>query len=201
MAAGAGRRMGGRPKGLLRREGEPLVLRQVRLLREAGLERVALVLGHHAEAIEAALQAAGPLAGQVRRVRNPAPDAGPGGSLRCGLAALGAEIQEVMVLLADQPLLEVQDLQAMQAAWRERPAGVELVFPQHDGQPGHPIVFGAGLRALLLGSAAAGVREWRRAHPAQALAVPVAHARCTTDVDTPEDLVRLERAHGVRLEP
>ena len=43
-------------------------------------------------------------------------------------------------------LLEPQDLQALLAAWRARPAGVELVLPQHAGQPGHPIVFGPLLR-------------------------------------------------------
>jgi len=32
MAAGAGRRMGHMPKSLLRRDGEPLLLRQIRLL-------------------------------------------------------------------------------------------------------------------------------------------------------------------------
>ena len=43
MAAGAGRRMGHRPKALLRRDGEPLVVRTVRLLREAGVEHLFLI--------------------------------------------------------------------------------------------------------------------------------------------------------------
>lgn len=198
MAAGAGRRMGLIPKSLLRRGGEPLLLRQLRLLRAAGVERIAVVLGYHAPALRAGLQQCGP---GVSLAVNPAPDDGPGGSLRCGLAALGDDVDEILVLLGDQPLLELQDVQAVQAAWRTRPAGVELAVPWHDGQPGHPIAFGPALRtAILRAEGGLGVREWRRAHPQQVLAVPMDHARCTTDVDTPEDLLELQRSHGVRLE-
>lgn len=201
MAAGAGRRMGWQPKSLLRRDGEPLLLRQLRLLHEAGVQHRVVVLGHHAGPLEASLQAAGPPFASVTRAVNPAPDAGPGGSLRCGLAALPAGLDEVLVVLGDQPLLQLQDLQAMRAAWRSRDSEVELAVPWHDGQPGHPVVFGPALRAALeQGEAGTGLREWRRAHPQQVLAVPLAHARCTTDVDTPEDLLRLQQKHGVLLQ-
>ncbi|MBP6752927.1 MAG: NTP transferase domain-containing protein, partial [Alicycliphilus sp.] len=40
IAAGAGRRMGYFPKSLLERDGEPLLLRQIRLLGEAGASTV-----------------------------------------------------------------------------------------------------------------------------------------------------------------
>jgi CTP:molybdopterin cytidylyltransferase MocA len=135
-------------------------------------------------------------------VLNPAPDEGPGGSLRCGLAALPPDVDTLLVLLGDQPLLEPQDLQALLAAWRARPAGVELVLPQHAGQPGHPIVFGPLLRrAVMQAQGGRGVREWRRAHPAQVQALALEHARCTTDVDTPEDLRRLGERWGVWIRP
>jgi len=206
MAAGAGRRMGHRPKSLLLRDGEPLLLRQIRLLVQAGAAHIVVVLGHHAQALQAVLaqaqaQARVPPAVSLRWVVNSAPDEGPGSSLRCGLVALPPDVDELLVLLADQPLLELQDLQTMLAAWRERDEGVELVVPQHAGQPGHPIVFGATLRrAVMQAPGGQGVREWRRAHPGQVQAVLLDHARCTTDVDTPEDLQRLGECFGVWLE-
>ncbi len=204
MAAGAGRRMGHRPKSLLLRDGEPLLLRQIRLLVQAGAAHIVVVLGHHAQALQAVLaqaQARVPPAVSLRWVVNSAPDEGPGSSLRCGLVALPPDVDELLVLLADQPLLELQDLQTMLAAWRGRDAGVELVVPQHAGQPGHPIVFGAALRqAVMQATGGQGVREWRRAHPGQVQAVLLDHARCTTDVDTPEDLQRLGERFGVWLE-
>ncbi|HPU21133.1 MAG TPA: NTP transferase domain-containing protein, partial [Alicycliphilus sp.] len=55
MAAGAGRRMGHVPKSLLLRGGEPLLLRHVRLLVQAGAAHIVVVLGHHAEALQAVL--------------------------------------------------------------------------------------------------------------------------------------------------
>jgi len=202
MAAGAGRRMGHVPKSLLLRGGEPLLLRHVRILVQAGALHIVVVLGHHAEALQAVLaQARVPDAVSLRWVVNSAPDEGPGSSLRCGLAALPADAGALLVQLADQPLLELADMQAMLAAWRARAAGVELVLPQHAGQPGHPIVFGTTLRrAVMQATGGQGVREWRRAHPAQVQAIAVEHERCTTDVDTPEDLQRLGECFGVWLE-
>jgi CTP:molybdopterin cytidylyltransferase MocA len=203
MAAGAGRRLGHRPKCLLQRDGQPLLVRQLGLLAAAGVDCAAVVLGHHAEAIEPVLSAAAPqfqsLA--VRWVRNPAPDAGPGSSLRCGLAALPPALDAVLVLLADQPLLLADDLAHLLAAWRGRAAGIDLVVPTHGGQPGHPVALGAAVRqAVAAGQGGEGVREWRLAHPSQTWLLPVHHPRCTTDIDQPADLARLAGEHGVALE-
>ena len=201
MAAGAGRRMGQVPKSLLQRDGEPLLARQIRLLVQAGVRHIVVVLGHHAPKLRAVLEPIQlPQAVLLTWVVNAAPDQGPGSSLRCGLAALPADAGALLVLLADQPLLELQDLQAVLAAWDARAAGVELVLPQHAGQPGHPIVFGAALRqAVMQATGSEGVREWRRAHPEQVQALVLEHERCTIDVDTPEDLQRLGERFGVWL--
>lgn len=198
MAAGAGRRMGGRPKALLLRDGETLLQRQLRLLRQAGVGPVALVLGHHAARIHDALGTA--LEPWLHLARNPDPDTGPGSSLRCGLAALPGSLDAIVVTLADQPLLEDGDTQQVLQAWRQRRPGIGLIVPRYGGQPGHPIVFGPALRqAVMALPPGQGVREWRQAHPQQVQVLPVEHPRFTTDVDAPADLQRLEQVHGVRL--
>ncbi len=201
MAAGAGRRMGHRPKALLRRGGQSLIARQIGLLRGAGIQRVVVVLGHHAPRVAAELQALQSSDG-LTWVINPDPDAGPGSSLRAGLAALPTDVESVMVLLADQPLLEPQDLAAVMRAWRARAPGIELVLPQCQGQPGHPLVFGPPVRRAVMQQAAdgMGVRDWRRANPDRVQPLVVDHPRYTRDVDTPEDLAALQEEFGVRLE-
>ena len=251
MAAGAGRRMGHYPKSLLQREGEPLLLRQARLLRQAGIAHTVVVLGHHAERLMPVLQQARALPAanhawtrpppleegwdrsQIERgadgsgrwlpslpsptggrgktapethppglywTVNPTPDAGPGSSLRRGLSALPPDLAAVMVMLGDQPLLEAEDVAAVLAAWRARAAHIDLVLPEHEGQPGHPLVFGPAMReAVLRQTGGAGVRDWRRAHPNRVQALPSAHARYTTDIDTPPDIERLHKQTGVAL--
>ena len=202
LAAGAGRRMGYRPKALLQRDGQPLVARQIGLLAQCSVRRIMVVLGHHAARIAPVLATtATALPGvDLIWVVNPTPDEGTGASLRCALAALPADLTGVMVVLADQPLLQVDDVACVLAAWRARPADIDLIVPTHEGQPGHPLIFGPQVRqGVANGQGAAGVRDWRRAHPRQVLALPVDHARCTQDIDTEDDLARLTAEQGVRL--
>ena len=202
LAAGAGRRMGYRPKALLQRDGQPLVARQIGLLAQCSVRRIMVVLGHHAARIAPVLATtATALPGvDLKWVVNPTPDEGTGASLRCALAALPADLTGVMVVLADQPLLQVDDVACVLAAWRARPAGIDLVVPRHDGTPGHPLIFGCDVRqAVARGQGAAGVREWRRQHPQQVLALLVAHPRFTQDIDTEDDLATLATEHGVYL--
>ena len=152
MAAGAGRRMGYRPKSLLRRDGVPLVERVLRTLLDNGVAPVVVVLGHHATAIEPVLRTVQGTLPDPRALQwalNPAPDEGQGSSLRTGLAALPPDLDAVLVALADQPLLAQADVAAVLAAWAAHPPGIDLLVPQFDGQPGHPIVFGRAVRQLI----------------------------------------------------
>lgn len=204
MAAGAGRRMGRVPKALFERDGEALLLRQLRLLAGAGVRHIAVVLGHHAERIAEVLAAArkqgAPGLQWTRWVTNPAPDRGPGSSLRCGLAALPDDLDPFIVVLGDQPLLAAEDIGDALATWRARPPGIALIQPQHGERLGHPVTFDRGVReAVAQQPDAEGLREWRRAHRDRVCLRKLDHVRCTTDVDTPEDVRRLRAEHGIAL--
>ncbi|AVV45078.1 4-diphosphocytidyl-2C-methyl-D-erythritol synthase [Streptomyces sp. P3] len=83
LAAGGGRRLGGRPKALLEHRGRPLVEHAVRTLRTAGCTRVHVVLGAAADAVRERAR----LDGCVL-VENPDWAQGMGTSLRAGLASL-----------------------------------------------------------------------------------------------------------------
>jgi len=195
LAAGEGRRMGGRPKSLLQLGGVPLVTRQLVALSGAGVDELVVVLGHHADAIEPAV-----MAFPVTLARNPRPEDGQVSSLRTGLAALSGKTDVVLVALADQPLINAQDITALIGAWKKRPAGTEVLVPRVGGQPGNPVLFSAEVRTqILAGSADVGCRQWRAAHPEAVAWYDTDNHRYRVDVDTPEDLDRFERETGHAL--
>lgn len=199
LAAGAGSRMGGRPKALLELGGVPLVLRQLIALSGAGVDEVAVVLGHHGEAVEAAVR---PF--PITLVRNPSPDDGQVSSVRLGLAALSPRLDAIIVALADQPLIDAQDIVALISAFRRR-GDAAMVVPRvkrADGEtvPGNPVMFDAAVREeWLAGSADLACRKWRERNPARVHWLDTENQRYSVDIDTPEDLERFAASTGHRL--
>jgi len=194
LAAGAGTRLGGRPKALLELGGVPLIVRQLIELSGAGVDEVAVVLGHHADAIEAVVRAF-----PITLVRNPSPDEGQASSVRIGLRALSSKLDAVMVALADQPLVNAQDITALISAFKKRGAAA-LVAPRVDGVPGNPAIFEAALRDEWLGAdSAVSGRQWRDLHPERVCWMDTDNARYRFDIDTPDDLRRFAERTGHEL--
>ena len=195
LAAGSGSRIGTRPKCLLELGGVPLIRRQLIALSGAGIDEVVVVLGHHAALIEPVVQDF-----PVTLVRNPNPGDGQVSSQRCGLAALAARLDAVIVALADQPLINAQDITALIGAWKKRPEGVAVLFPQVGGERGNPVIFSAEVREqMLAGAADVGCRQWQAAHPDEVVPFVTDNRRYRVDIDTPEDLQRFERDTGHAL--
>ena len=200
LAAGAGSRLGGRPKALLELGGVPLVMRQLVALSGAGVDEVVVVLGHHADAIEAAI-AQFPIA----IARNPSPDDGQASSVRIGLQALSPRLDAVIVALADQPLIDAQDIVALIGAFKKRGAA-SMVVPRvrvDDGEalPGNPVIFDAALRdEWLAGESDAACRKWRLAHPERVHWFDTDNRRYRLDIDTSEDLERFTTLTGHTLQ-
>jgi molybdenum cofactor cytidylyltransferase len=195
LAAGSGTRLGGRPKALLQLGGVPLILRQLIALSGAGVDEVVVVLGHHADAVEAAVRAF-----PITLVHNPEPDAGQASSVRCGLAALSPRIDAAMVALADQPLIDTQDIVALIGAYKKRPEGTAMVVPRFESRPGNPVIFDATLReAWLAGDANLACRRWREQNPERVHWFDTDNRRYALDIDTPEDLERFAAGTGHRL--
>ena len=194
LAAGAGSRLGGRPKALLELGGVPLVMRQLIELSGAGVDEVVLVLGHHAQAIEAVVRAF-----PITLVHNPRPDDGQASSVRVGLAALNPKIDAVIVALADQPLVNSQDVTALISAFKKR-GDAAMVVPRVAGEPGNPVIFEGALRdEWLAGSADAACRQWRLANPQRVRWMDTDNARYRFDIDTADDLRRFTERTGHEL--
>ncbi len=197
LAAGAGRRMGHRPKCLLQLKGRSLIDRQLEALSHAGLAPVLVVLGHHAERIqqEAALRD-----WNARLVVNPQPDAGHVSSLRTGLQALTSDVDAVMVLLADQPMIDVTAIQSLMNAYAARPLGTHMVQPTVQDLPGNPVVFSSVVVSQILsGDDQMGARQWQQAHPEKTYRWKTPDARYRLDVDNAQDLQALEALTGHSL--
>lgn len=198
LAAGAGSRLGGVPKCLIRVDGRTLLERLLDALAEADVHDVRLVVGHHANAI-AAHVATLPSERRPVLLRNPEPGEEPADSLRVGLRSLTAMPERLLVLLGDLPLLGAPQMLAAMDAFDARERGRHALVPQVNGQPGHPAVLD-GLACALLRNQAGGLRAWRQRQP-EAVALwntsDEAHVR---DLDTPEDLPRLAKATGWRVE-
>ncbi len=192
LAAGSGSRMGHKPKSLLELGGVPLIRRQLIALSGAGVDEVVVVLGHHADLIEPVVQTF-----PVTLVRNLQPDDGQVSSLRLGLAALGGKLDAVIVALADQPLINAQDITALIGAYKKRPEGASVVFPEVGGQRGNPVVFSNAVREqILVGGAHVGCRQWQAANPQAVAPFITDNRRYRVDVDTPEDLEAFARDTG-----
>lgn len=192
LAAGAGTRLGGRPKALLELGGVPLIRRQLIALSGAGVDEVVVVLGHHAALIEPLVQDF-----PVTLVHNPHPEQGQVSSLRLGLQALAGRLDAVLVALVDQPLIHTQDLVALIGAYKKRPEGSLLLVPQVGGEPGNPVVFSAEVREQILqGEADVGCRQWRAEHPEAVAVFETNNRRYRVDIDTVEDMERFERETG-----
>jgi molybdenum cofactor cytidylyltransferase len=199
LAAGAGTRLGGRPKPLLELGGVPLVLRQLIALSGAGVDEVVVVLGHHAQAIEEAVGAF-----PITLVHNPAPAEGQASSLRVGLQALSPKIDAVIVAPADQPLIDVQDIVALIGAYKKR-GDAAMVVPRvtlagREPEPGNPVMFDAALREQwLAGGAEPASRQWREQHAGRICWFDTDNRRYRLDIDTPEDIERFAASTGHRL--
>ena len=195
LAAGAGTRMGGRPKALLELGGVPLVLRQLIALSGAGVDELVIVLGHHAASIMPVIEHF-----PVTLVHNPQPEDGQVSSLRLGLAAVNPNVDAVLVALADQPLINEQDITSLIGAFKKRPQGTALLVPRVAGEPGNPVIFSAAVREqILAGDINIGCRQWRTANPHAVASFETDNRRFVLDVDTLDDIERFERETGHAL--
>ncbi|MDH6213391.1 nucleotidyltransferase family protein [Streptomyces pseudovenezuelae] len=187
LAAGGGRRLGGRPKALLGHRGRPLVEHAVGVLRAAGCARVHVVLGAGA----ADVRARADLTGCVL-VENPDWAEGMGGSLRAGLDSLaGTGASAALVSLVDQPGIGPAAVARVLAAHRDR---TSLVSAAYAGVRGHPVLFGAAHWAAIAASATGdrGARAYLKAHEEAITLVECGDVAEPYDIDTEADLVHLE---------
>ena len=158
LAAGASRRFGDVKQRILL---APVLER----VRASSVEDVVVVLGAH------------DVESTARVVHCPEWERGRGASLRCGLQALGDDIEAAVVVLADGPNLSPAAIDRVLDVWRESGAGI--IAATYGGNRGHPVV---------LARAAWDQIPDQGARPLPALLVPCDDLGAPGDVDLPDDL-------------
>ena len=192
LASGQASRMG-RPKQLLRWKGKPLLGHALETaLHIARADACIVVGGAYPEEIEAV---AGGYPG-VQTVRNPDWATGMGSSIACGVRALLASVPTldgILIMLADQPLVQVPQVEALLQAWES--SALDFVAACYEEQPGVPALFSASLFPSLLGlQGQSGAKALFKDPALQGVLLPMPEAAC--DLDTPEEWERFQQEYG-----
>jgi CTP:molybdopterin cytidylyltransferase MocA len=189
LAAGAGSRFGGR-KLLAPYRGRPLIEAALSNLADAPVGETVVVVGDDAEPLREACEPYG-----FKVVENPDWARGMSTSVQAGLQSLAPEARAAVVLLADQPLVGAGAVERLVAAFE---AGARVAVATYGGKPRNPVLFSREVWPLLMTelSGDEGARSFLRRHPELVTRVPCEGVGDPADVDTAEDLRRLERLRG-----
>ena len=180
LAAGEAKRMG-TLKQLLPLGQSTLLGKTIEHVAASRVDETIVVLGCQAETIISRLQGA-----PVKIVVNPCYREGMSTSIVTGLKAAAATADAVMLVLADQPLIDSQVINQILDAFNSHRRGI--VVPTYRGKRGHPVVISLNYKAELLALRGdIGAREIIARHPEDVLEVEVDFPGITIDIDTEED--------------
>jgi molybdenum cofactor cytidylyltransferase len=184
LAAGTSSRLG-RPKQLLDLSGRPVLQWVLDAARASALDDVVVVLGHAAREIQEAVT----FDQRVRPVMNPDFAQGQSTSLRAGLGALAEETEAAVIMLADQPGLRPDAIDAVIGSWRRK--GRPVVQASYSGKPAHPTLLARQLwPELAARSGDEGARGFIASRRSSRTLVEVG-GRPPDDIDTEEDYRRV----------
>jgi xanthine dehydrogenase accessory factor len=187
LAAGVSSRMG-RPKPLVLVGGHRMLARSIESLHAAGISRIVVVLGDHADEVRRGIDLSG-----VTVVENPAYQEGMSSSLRVGVRATDPGVKNVMIVLSDQPFVAPATLRSLAARSQEEDGSIFV--PTYRGVRGNPVVFDRRLAPELDGiSGDVGCRGLFPAHAAEIREVPVSDAGILVDIDTEAEWSAIESA-------
>jgi CTP:molybdopterin cytidylyltransferase MocA len=185
LAAGGGSRFGG-GKLLAPYRGRPLIEGALANLADAPVDETVVVIGADAKRLREVCEPHG-----VRVVENPGWAEGMSTSVRAGLGALELGARAAVVLLADQPLVGAGAVGRLVEAFER---GAKVAVATYGGRPRNPVLFSREVWPLLEAelSGDEGARPFLRQHPELVRQVPCEGIGDPADVDTAEDLRRLE---------
>jgi molybdenum cofactor cytidylyltransferase len=183
LAAGRSSRMGGPNKLLANLDGKPLIRHAVNAALASRASSVTVVTGHMEARVAAALDGA-----DVAITHNPDFAEGMSTSLKAGLAALPAESEAVVVLLADMPRVTGAMIDALIAAY-DPAKGSLIVVPTFEGRRGNPVLWSRRFFGDLSSiSGDIGARNVIGTYPEAVTEVELG-AAVALDLDTPEAIV------------
>jgi molybdenum cofactor cytidylyltransferase len=189
LAAGESRRFGS-PKQIANFRGRPLLEWVIDAAVNSDLDTIILILGHAHEQILERLDERLLEAGVSTFINHDYPS-GQSSSLRIGLSMVRGDHQAAMFLLGDQPLTSPQLINQLITAFWKSPKTIGA--PVCNGRRGAPTIFGRRhFGALMQTEGDRGGRGLIETHAADVLEVETGDPHLLADIDTPEDLTRIQ---------
>ncbi len=223
LTAGRGSRLGGCCKGLLQIDGQPLAVRQLQTMADAGIRRAVVVIGAQADAVSGALSRYSVALSSIeitlvtiasdQLTDDPQPSVASG--LLAALAllkslsssespatvgtALSGGIAPIFISLVDLPLITARHYETLWAQAHD--ANADIVVPKnHAGAPGHPSVLAAqAVSPSVMGRPGFRMREFAASGGLKRREFLTEDPAYFTDLDTPQDLQDMARIYGVFL--
>lgn len=192
LAAGQGTRLGGRAKPALCVDGISLLERLAQALREAGVTPVRAVIGPYAKILLPLARRAA-----IDTLPHALPDTTLADSQRLALRehARAHPGHDLLLVLADLPLLDTEAIASLLAHWRLCAPGTDSLRPRVGGAPGHPLLLSAAaVRSVNLLASGAGLRQWLDPAHGRHASFDSDNRAYVTDLDTPDDLRALRLA-------
>jgi molybdenum cofactor cytidylyltransferase len=186
LAAGESRRMG-QLKALLPWQGVYLLIYQVNALKDAGVDKVVVVLGHQAERLRPIVESQE----GVSLVFNSDYLQGKTTSIKAGVKAVKASDPAALVVLnVDQPRRPETIHYLLQ---RHRAGHSLITIPTYQGKGGHPIVLAPSLLDELLGinEETQGIKAVTQRHKAATQRVEMESPEVLWDLNTPEQYTKV----------
>ena len=175
----------GEAKQLLPLGQTTLLGQTIATIRRSAVDKIILVLGASAAAIQQSLDTEG-----LHIVHNPDYAEGMSTSLRAGLSAVPADLDAAFIVLADQPLLQPATLDHLAQHYRQSKA--QIVVPTFQGTRGNPVLLDRSVFAEVMAlQGDVGCRAIFGKHEAALLKVEVMDEGILLDIDRPEDYDRL----------
>ena len=171
----------GAPKPLLDWGGGTLIEYQLSQLREAGADKLIVVLGHRAHEVLPHVHRAG-----AQAIINELYTEGRASSVRVAAGALPEDTDAVVVLNVDQPRPSWVTRRLLDEGER---SGALITVPTFGGKRGHPVVFAGRLAPELreVREATEGMRAVMQAHESEILEVAVDTPVVVLDMNLPEE--------------
>lgn len=157
-------------------------------IRQAGVEKIIVVIGHRANDLRTQLEHY-----PVTFIVNPKPDSEMSLSVALGVGEIGDDTKAVLITPVDHPAVAPEIIKAVIDEWRC--SGFKLIQPEYESRGGHPVLIDLSYRDELLHlNPQTGLRSLFAEHREQARRLPVSSPLVARDMDTWEDYIDLHLA-------
>jgi molybdenum cofactor cytidylyltransferase len=184
LAAGLSQRMG-KPKMILS-WGEKTVIGQVvDILVTAGIQEIFIVTGGSSHQVEDALHGK-----KVHFVFNPDFENGQMlTSLQVGLSRIGSSVEAILLVLGDQPQIQVETVTAIVQAFKQKKE--KLIIPSYQMRRGHPWLIERDMWSQIIRMKAPDtLRDFLGRNEKDISYIQIDSPSILKDLDTPEDYIR-----------